>query len=167
MGQRWGSGSRRHHHLTGPGGFDLARKSGDERLAIVAEIDLACTLAVSGQGQLALEQLDRFADEALRRGEPWININLLWTYSLVFAVLGDPDRAATLQGAFEAASAADDFEYPMAQGNPEAAALAERCYAQVRPLIDPQGWEQAHKRGALLILRSTPSPKHGEHHNNP
>ncbi len=122
---------------------DLARQSGDERLALLCEVDIAWSLALAGRGREALRQLNRIAEDVLSRGELRASAGLVWTYSAVCAVVGDAEDAATLQGAYEAAV---DVEPGMGQ-DPDDIELAERCYAQARPLISPEAWERAYQRG--------------------
>jgi predicted ATPase/class 3 adenylate cyclase len=126
--------------------LEVAHRVGNDHLALIADMDIAWVLILVGQAHEALEHLHGLVDDVLARRDPWVNLSLVWAYSAEFAVLGDAERAAALQGTHEIGFRGDDTAGGM-DIDPGDAALIERCYAKARPLISAEAWQRARHQG--------------------
>jgi predicted ATPase len=127
---------------------DLALRHGIEAEALRAELDIAWALALAGRGLEALAHLNHHSQPVINNGIPLITVELVWAYSAAFAVIGNAELAATLQGTHEAA-----LEQPALAAFTLAAsdrALVERCYSKARHLITADEWQRAHARGRSI-----------------
>ena len=126
-------------------------------------LHIAWALALAGRGSEALGQVHDEAQAVLDNGHPLILAELVWAYSAALAASGYAEHAANLQGAYAAALELPALaSYQMTASD---AALAERCYAKVRPLLSTESWAQAQARGrsytlhqAIAHARQVPRP---------
>ena len=125
---------------------NAAERAGDERSYLVCETDLATLDAMNGRGRKALESLNAVASKIVGRGDRIGLIDLLRSYAAAHAAIGDPFRAARLEGASEQLRA-NDVGLPF---TPEDVDLMNRCTRSVRALITSEEWERHSDAGRRL-----------------
>ncbi|MBA3338687.1 MAG: tetratricopeptide repeat protein [Geodermatophilaceae bacterium] len=110
--------------------------------------DLALALLRAGRAAEAYRGLREHAADALAVGDEELSVNVIQTFSLIFAELGDATRSGQLLGVSKALRAS--AELPISAPD---AAMVEASVSKVRDLPDPEIWRANLGAGASYSLQ--------------
>jgi tetratricopeptide (TPR) repeat protein len=128
---------------------ELARQRGDERTALSAQLEMTEPLIALDRADDARTNLDDRVADVLRVRDGELAINLTSYYAVVFAALGDHDRAGRLLGANY--SLWESFDTPLDHAEEEAW-LHESGVRRSRDRLGVARWEQAIQTGLGYTL---------------